>query len=323
MRSILIRTLLTLLLVATLVVTDAAEARSGSVTPLTTDNAYNPIPSPDGKYIAYVGIGWGQGFVTGFGRSSLVSDVKFVNAEGVPAPRTLAKDYFLSGWTPDSTQLVCYRDWKYALVATDGKRTVEGRIPNKPEEHPATEWVAYAPSFTMVVWSRLVDLAHGVIEMPGGLIAREEQFQDRVVPSPDGRYLAVFGDYPQTDLRIYDLRLKSWADLGRISIHPDKDWSYIEPNWNPWFGDGSRLVFLRGSMLVISTPDAAEKTEIPIDGPAGLPVPSPNGQRIAYASFEPSPMKTRPDLPYWGGTTIFVVPVAGHEKPRAHGKEQR
>ena len=140
--------------------------------------------------------------------------------------------------------------------------------------------------------------------------------QERVVPSPDGRYLAVFGEFPEADLRVYDLRLESWTDLGRISIHPDKDWSYIQPNWNPWFADGSRLVFLRDSMLVIATPDGTEKTEIKIDGPAGLPVPSPDGQSIAYVTFEPRPMQVRPDLQFWGGTTILVVPVTVGSKTR-------
>lgn len=306
-----------ILFVVTLLVTNGVKAQSGEEALLTTDNAYNPIPSPDGRYIAYVRTGWGEGLVTSFGRSSLVSDVKLVNAQGIPDSRTLARQYFLSGWTPDSTQLVCYRDGKYALVATDGTRSVEGRIPNKPGEHPSTEWAAYSPSLATILWSRRVAEAHGAIETPSSLIVSEEHFQDRVVPSPDGRYLALFGQFPQTDLRVYDFRLKSWADLGRISIHPDENSWYIQPNWNPWFADGSRLVFLRDSTLVISAPDGAEKTEIQIDGPAGLPVPSPNGQLVAYVRFEPRPMGSRPDLQFWGGTTILVVPVSAGAKPRA------
>jgi hypothetical protein len=302
---------------ALLGIADRAEPQSAGEELLTTDNAYNPIPSPDGKYIAYVRTGWGEGIATGFGRSSLVSDVKLVNAQGASATRTLAKGYFLSGWTPDSTQLVCYRDGKYALVALDGKRSIEARIPNKPDEHASTEWAAYSPSLATILWSRHVEEGHGAIETPSRLVVREERFQDRVVPSPDGRYLALFGQFPQTDLRVYDFRLKSWTDLGRISIHPDDNWWYIQPNWNPWFADGSRLVFLRDSTLVISTPDGAEKTEIQIDGPAGLPVPSPNGQLVAYVRFEPTPMGSRPDLQFWGGTTILVVPVSAGAKPRA------
>ncbi len=141
---------------------------------LTTDNAYNPIPSPDGRYVAYVGTGWGEGLVTGFGRSSLLSDIKIVSTGPTSTPRVLAKDYFLSGWTPDSTQLVCYRDWKYALVSTDGKRVMEGRIPNDPNKHPATEWVAYSPSLATIVWSRLINNSHGAIETPSRTVVREE-----------------------------------------------------------------------------------------------------------------------------------------------------
>jgi hypothetical protein len=294
-----------------------AQSSSESLSLLTTDNAYNPIPSPDGGYVAYVRTGWGEKLNFSMGRSSLVSDVKIMSVEGAATPRTLAKEYFLSGWTPDSTQLVCYRDWKYALVSTDGERIIEGRIPNDLNKHPASEWVAYAPSLATIVWSRLID-SQGVIETPSRTLVTvtEELFADRVVPSPDGRHLAIFGQFPQTSLRVYDLRLKSWTDLGRISIHPDENWWYIQPNWNPWFADGSRLVFLRDSTLVITVPDGTQKTEIKIDGRAGLPVPAPDGQSVAYVTFEPRPMQVRPDLQFWGGTTILVVPVTPGSKTR-------
>jgi len=306
-----------LLILSTLIPGLEAMAQNSGESLLTTDNAYNPIPSPDGKYVAYVRTGWGKGFVTGFGRSSLFSDVKLVNAEGVAAPTNLAKDYFLSGWTPDSTQLVCYRDGGYALVSTDGTRVLEGRIPNDPNKHPATEWAAYSPSLSTIVWSRHIDDSHAAIETPSGTVVREEGFRhERVVPSPDGRHLAVLGEFPDGDLRIYDLRLKAWTDLGRITIHPDTDWWYIQPHWNPWFADGSRLVFLRDSTLVITTPDGTQKTEIKVDGWAGLPVPSPDGLSVAYVTFEPRPMQARPDLQFWGGTTILVVAVSAEAKAR-------
>jgi hypothetical protein len=104
--------------------------------------------------------------------------------------------------------------------------------------------------------------------------------------------------------------------LGRIRIHPDRNWSYIQPDWNPWFSDSSRLVFLRDSTFVIVTPDGRENTEIKIEGQAGLPTPSPDGQSIAYAIFEPRPMKVRPDLQFWGGTTIMVISTSTGSKPR-------
>ena len=137
-----------------------------------------------------------------------------------------------------------------------------------------------------------------------------------MIPSPEGRYLAVVGEFPQTDLRVYDLGLESWTDLGTISVHPDKDWSYIQPNWSPWFADGSRLVFLRDSTLVIASPDGTTTMEIKIDGPAGLPVPSPDGRSIAYVTFDPQPKQNRPDLQFWGGTTIWVVPASSGSAAR-------
>jgi hypothetical protein len=211
---------------ASLIFTLGATAQSSSESLLTTDNAYNPIPSPDGKHIGYVRTGWGGKTFTSLGRSSLVSDVKIVNAEGEDAPFALAEDYFLSGWTPDSTRLVCFRDLNYALISTEGKRTLVGRIPNDPDLVSA-EWVAYSPSLETVVWSRLIDKSHRAIETPGRTIVKDGMFwQERVVPSPNGRYLAVFRQESQSNLRVYDLLLKSLTDLGTISIHPDKDWGF-------------------------------------------------------------------------------------------------
>jgi len=301
-----------------LILTLGASTQSSGETLLTLDNAYNPIPSPDGRYIAYVRTGWGEGLWSGFGRGSLVSDVKIMNAGGVPTPRTLAKDYFLSGWTPDSKEVACFRDWRYELVSTEGKKITEGRIPFDPNNYFSSEWVAYSPSLATLLWSRPVDSLHRVIETSDRTVLKEEVFWgERVVPSPDGRYLAAFRESPQTALRVYDFRNERWADLGSINIHPDKDWWYIQPNWNPWFADSSRLVFLSDSTLVISAPDGTNRSEIEIAGPAGLPVPSPDGQSVAYVIFEPRPGNTRPDLLFWGGTTIKLVSVSPGSSPRA------
>ena len=302
---------------ATLAFALGAMAQTSSESLLITDNAYNPIPSPDARYIAYVRTGWGEKGITSLGRSSLVSDVKIMNVGGIVETRTLAKDYFISGWTPDSTRVLSYRDWNYALVSTEGKQTMVGRIPNAPDVLMPTEWVAYLPSLKTIVWSRLIDKSQWAIEAPGQTVVKRMLFgSKRVVSSPDGRYLALFGENSGTELRVYDFRLESWTDLGRISIHPDKDWSYIQPDWNPWFADSSRLVFLRDSTLVITVPDGTLKTEIKIDGPAGLPVPSPDGKSIAYITFEPRPKQARPDLQFWGGTTVMVVATSGDSKPR-------
>lgn len=310
------------LLVGILIFALGARAQSSSESMLAIDNAYNPIPSPDGKYIAYVHTGWGGGVITSLGRSSLASDVKIMNVRGAAATRTLAKDFFLSGWTPDSTRLVCFRDWRYSLVSIEGRQTLAGRIPIDPN-HPefGAESVAYSSRLETIVWSRGIDRSHRVIETPDRVVARYEAFsQERVIPSPDGRYLAVFrqDEGPSgTDLRIYNLRLRSWTEMGKITVHPDNDWWYIQPDWNPWFSSGSRLVFLKDSSLIITDPEGTQKAEIRVDGHAGLPVPSPDGQSIAYAKFEPRPRKVRPDLQFWGGTTILVVSVSAGSKPHS------
>jgi Tol biopolymer transport system component len=286
---------------------------------LTSDNAYNPIPSPDGKHLAYVRTGWGERMIVSLGRSSLVSDVKLMNTEGAPDPKTLAKDFFLSGWTPDSSRVVCYRDWRYALVSTEGKGDVRGKIPNSPSlDYIGAEWVAYSPALHGLIWSRPISKSHRVIETPDRIVTRKSDFaNERVVPSPDGRYLAVFDESSEPELRVYDLQRESWTDVGPIVIHPDINWSYIQPDWNPWFADGSHLVFARDSAILITKPDGTTDSQITVNGRAGLPTASPDGKTIAFVTFEPRPMKARPDLQFWGSTTIWVARASGVSEPRA------
>src|SRR6202040_3694510 len=124
------------LFLSTSIFASGASPQELSKTLLSTDNGYNPIPSPDGRYIAYVRTGWGEKSWVGFGRASLVSDVKIVNTGGAPTSKTLAQDYFLSGWTPDSTHLLCFRDGRYTLVSIDGKADTKGKIPNEQKLHP-------------------------------------------------------------------------------------------------------------------------------------------------------------------------------------------
>ena len=106
------------------------EAQAITETILSTENAYNPIPSPDGKYVAYVRTGWGKrGGSGGFGRSNLVSEIVVSDGSGKLVAKTPHVDAFLSGWTPDSTDLVCYRDGEYFLVSVNGKHSSKGRLP--------------------------------------------------------------------------------------------------------------------------------------------------------------------------------------------------
>jgi hypothetical protein len=117
---------------------------------------------------------------------------------------------------------------------------------------------------------------------------------------------------------VFHIDLKKWADLGEAYIHPDRDWDYIKPSWNPWFTDSSRLTYFTHdhSILSISTPDGKQRKDIQIIGTAGLAAPSPDGRSIAYVTFEPRPQKERADLKFWGGTTVWVVSLIGKPEPR-------
>ena len=284
---------------------------------LSTENAYNPIPSPDGKYIAYVRTGWGRPRGSGgFGRSNLVSEVVISDAGGNLVTKNPVTDAFLSGWTPDSTHLVCYRDGEYSLVSLDGEHSSRERLPGASNVI-GTERVSYLPSLGMI-WSRH-DGFHTVIETSNGTLAQHDGWQgDLIAPSPDGRYVAIAGGWSQSHLWVYNINLKKWVDLGEAEIHPDREWDYIKPSWNPWFEGSSRLAYFTHdySVLSISTPDGGERTDIKVGGKAGLATPSPDGQSVAYVTFEPRPQKSRPDLQFWGGTRVWIVPLGANPEPR-------
>ena len=114
------------LLASGLILNAGAETKNLNETLLSTDNAYNPIPSPDGRYIAYVRTGWGRpGGSGGFGRSNLVSELIVIDENGVAVTAMPLTEMFLGGWTPDGNDVVCFRDWEYALVSKDGKRVMK------------------------------------------------------------------------------------------------------------------------------------------------------------------------------------------------------
>jgi hypothetical protein len=149
------------------------QSRASSETILTPDNAYNPIPSPDGKYIAYVRTGWGRHVgISGFSRSNLVSEVVVVDTSGNLIEKNPVADAFLSGWTPDSTSLACYRDGEYSLVSMNGKRRSKARLPGATNVI-GTERVSYLPRSGLMVWSRQYGF-HTVLETPHGVLAQHD-----------------------------------------------------------------------------------------------------------------------------------------------------
>jgi hypothetical protein len=150
-----------------------------------------------------------------------------------------------------------------------------------------TERVSYIPRSEMVIRSRPNE-SETVLETPNGVLTQHGGWQGALIAaSPDGRYVAIVGGWSQSHLWVYDIELKKWAYLGDADIHPDRDWDYIKPSWNPWFGNSSRLAYFThdNSVLSISTPDGKQRTDIQIDGPAGLATASPDGRFLAYVTF--------------------------------------
>jgi hypothetical protein len=278
------------------------------------ENAYNPIPSPDGKLIAYVRSGWERtGESDGFGRSNLRSEIAVMTTSGKVFSTPLA-NAFLSGWMPDGNDLICYRDGHFLLVGPYGGVSRQADEIGGDSGFSRSERVAYLSKADTFVWVEHQSSPRTLLLSQHGPIAENSMMTGTiVVPSPDERFIAVAGN--GMDLWIYDTAKKTWANLGKADIHPDTDWDYIKPSWNPWLADSSRVVFFSGSSLVIASPDGHRLTVLHVKSPAGLAVPSPDGKWVAYITFSPRPMKVRPDLKFWGGTVIWTVPSDGKDKP--------
>src|SRR5215471_21675080 len=101
------RTMPIFILATTLLVALSSFAQSGDEKLLSDENAYNPIPSPDGTLIAFVRTGWDRSRGTGgFGRSNLRSEVAVMTVSGNILSRTPVANAFLLGWTPGGNDLI-------------------------------------------------------------------------------------------------------------------------------------------------------------------------------------------------------------------------
>jgi Tol biopolymer transport system component len=280
-------------------------------------NAYDPVPSPDGKLIAYVltsrKLDGGSG---GFGRSNLQSDVKFCDPSGqmLQSPKI---EGFLGEWLSDSSAVVGYRDLRFALLSPSGSWESDSMLRGlnmQPPVQELTERVAYLSKLHKFVWLEYTNTST-ILQTEVGPMAEFQGMPVRtsavIVPSPDERYLAMGELSPGRSLWVYDTVKKTLANLGNLTIHPDPDWDYIKPSWNPWFADGKHLAFFSGASLYVSTPDGKERRKLLQAEHGGLAIPSPDGTLVAYATSSPRPSKFREDLNFWGASTLWIVPSAG------------
>ena len=281
------------------------------------DHAYQPVPSPDGKLVAYVLTGMRMDGTVGLGRSHLRSNIAFADQDGKHL-RDPNVEGFLGEWLPDSSAVSSYRDWRFSLVTPEGSQK-NGAMPlhDAPNSPPQAERVQYIPAFGGFVW---IEYSGGItylktISGPVATFDRSFQSEALIMPSPDGRYLAI-GELEGRNLWSYDIGKNVWKDLGPFSVHPDPNWDYIKPNWNPWFPDSVHLALFSGSVLYTVRADGTERRELGPAENAGLPVPSPDGKWIAYATFAPRVAQHRPDLKFW------AAPQYGSSQPREerHGK---
>jgi hypothetical protein len=290
---------------------------------LSDENAYNPVPSPDGKKIAAVRTGWFRpGGSGGMGRSNLLSEVIVLDRTGLTLSTRPLADSFVADWNRDG--IVSFRGWSYALISENGAIRQQGRVCSEElvsvPNSGCVERVAYMPSIGGFVWVHQ-EFGDSALTTPRGELSphhHEKFLGEWLVPSPDQLYIASGPGGLARSLNIYDVREKSWIELGAATVHPDRGWDWMEPKWSPWFADSSQLAFFTTEGLMVVSPDGKRKRVIlRTEEPAGLAVPSPDGRTIAYATFA-SRGRTPGDTYnlIWNCTGIWVVGLDTPSRPR-------
>ena len=180
------------------------------------ENAYNPIPSPDGKLIAYVRTGWGRaGGSGGFGRSNLRSEIAVMTLSGKVLSPTPLANAFLFGWTPDGNDIICYRDLHFMLVGRYGGFSRQADEMGGDSGFSRSERVAYLSKMNTFVWVEHQHSPRTLLLTHSGPIAENAIMTGGiVVPSPDERFIAVAGN--GMDLWIYDIAKRRWTIHNRI-----------------------------------------------------------------------------------------------------------
>lgn len=276
-------------------------------------SAYSPVPSPDGKRIAFLRNGCdpihGSG---GRGRSNLRSDVYVMDDDGNLLTREPIASAFLAGWTPDGQHLICYRDHQCFLLSLNGAGFPATRTDDDGDFRPHTERVAYLSARKSFVWSdRGIRSKDGVVALRG--------YGALIVPSPDERFLmAIDPTGREAPLHVFDLANEKWSELGDAVIYPEwHSWDWWKPLWSPWSVDSSVLAFATAdNAVVVASPDGRRRTKIATiheseERRVGLAVPSPNGRFVAWIAFDCKREKRV------SGAQVWVAPVAEGAKPIA------
>jgi len=290
---------------------------------LSDENAYNPIPSPDGSKIVAVRAGWGGGIVSGLGRSNLISELVVLDLAGhLSSPRPLGVG-FVADW--GGAGIVSFRDWSYALLSADGAVLQGGHVCAGPTiRHPmptrCAERVAYVTSAHAFISVSQESGNQALVTSRADFSTHHhgKDLDDLLALSPDERYVAVGPDRPRRLLSVYDVQGRAWVDLGDIVVSPDRGWDWMKPSWSPWFADSSQLAFFTDEGLIVSSPDGRHRRVVlHTREPAGLAVPSPDGRLIAYATFasRPPAANAMGNLPVWNCSGIWVVGTQASSEP--------
>lgn len=154
------------LVFAAVLLSTGAPPVPAQISRISNENAYNPIPSPDGEKIVAVRTGWGRwGGSGGTGRSNLRSDLIVLDRFGHLLSPTALAESFAADWNRDNSGVAFFSAEGLVISSPDGKNQ---RVVFRPEEpaglavpSPDGDAIAYATfrsrSCTGIWWVSLKD----------------------------------------------------------------------------------------------------------------------------------------------------------------------
>jgi eukaryotic-like serine/threonine-protein kinase len=292
------------------------EVATGRITTVTDQDAMNPAWSPNGRFIAFWGLGQ-----TGVSQPTSVRDLWVVAADG-GTPWQVTDDPAVNWcpmWNPDGSFLYYVSDrggsmnlWRLPMDPDTGRSTGPPQAVTTPAVYVGRARMS-ASGQQIVYEARIAssnifrapfDATRAVLG-PVEAVTTGSRFFSFVDPSPDGRHLVLGGFLQQEDLYISNA---DGSNLRQITTDPFRE------RWPMWSPDSSRVAFYsdRSGKYEIWTITPAGQLQQITDAPDFSPLYprwSPDGSRMSVIdqSMRQEVIIFDPRVP-WKDQTPDVLP---------------
>ena len=216
------------------------EVETGKVTPVTEEDAVNPTWAPNGRFIAY----WGLGHTVGGAQTNSIRDIWVISEAGGPAWRATNDEAvdWSPMWNADGSFLYYVSDrggsmnlWRIAMDPETGRPSGEPEPATTPANYVGRarmsangQFMVYeARSGTSNIYRSTFDAVRGVLG-PSEPITSGSRAFSWVAPSPDGKFLVLGTGFLQQE----DLFISAADGSGIRQLTTDAFYDRF-PQWSP------------------------------------------------------------------------------------------